>query len=157
MFTASPLSRAPDWEERLAVYLDRVSDEPFAWGSHDCALFAAGAVKAMTGTDPAEDFRGTYSDRAGAAAALKQHGAGTLLKTATAWLGHSKHPAFAQRGDIVMKDRTTLGVCVGLHSWFVGEEHGENGLVAVPTATCTKAFSLPYSAPASSTEVRADV
>lgn len=150
-------SRAPDWEERLSVYLDRVIEEPFKWGSHDCALFAAGAVNAMTGTDPAADLRGTYDDRVTAALALKERAAGTLLKTAVAWFGSPKHPAFAQRGDLVMKDRTTLGVCVGLHSWFVGEEHGQHGLVALPTASCTKAFTLPYSAPASNTEVRDDV
>ena len=108
----------------------------------------------MTGTDPAAAFRDTYSDRAGAAAALKDHGAGTLLKTATAWLGASKHPSLAQRGDIVMKDRTTLGVCVGLHSWFVGEEGEFRGLVALPTINCTKAFSVPFVVAASSEEVR---
>ncbi|MBB5709448.1 DUF6950 family protein [Sphingomonas xinjiangensis] len=154
MFTTSALSRAPDWEERLSVYLDRVRDEPFKWGSHDCALFAAGAVKAMTGTDPAADFRDTYTNRTGAAAALQEHGAGTLLKTVTSWLGEPKHPAFAQRGDVVIKDRNTLGVCVGLHSWFVGEEHGAQGLVALPTANCTKAFTLPYAVAASSEEGR---
>ncbi|SEM40432.1 hypothetical protein SAMN05192583_0068 [Sphingomonas gellani] len=148
----STLARAPDWEERLAVLLDRKSEEPFKWGSNDCALFACDAIKAMTGSDPAEAFRGTYNDRAGSAVALREHGAGTLLKTATAWLGQSKHPAFAQRGDIVMKDRNTLGVCVGLHSWFVGEEHGQNGLVALPTADCSKAFTLPFAA--STGEVR---
>ncbi len=142
----SELVRAPDWEERLAVLIDRKSEEPFRWGSNDCALFACDAIKAMTGTDPAEAFRGTYSDRAGSAEALRTHGAGTLLRTATAWLGSPKHPVFAQRGDIVMKDRTTLGVCVGLHSWFVGEEHGQQGLVAIPTADCTKAFTLPFAA-----------
>lgn len=154
METPSALCRAPDWEERLSVYLDRVRDEPFKWGSHDCALFAAGAVKAMTGTDPAAAFRDTYKDRAGAAAALTKHGAGTLLKTVTSWFGQPKHPVFTQRGDIVMKDRNTLGVCVGLHSWFVGEEHGANGLVALPTINCTKAFSLPFAVAASNEEVR---
>ena len=157
MLSTSSLCRAPDWEERLAVFLDRKREEPFKWGSHDCALFAADAIKAMTGTDPGEAFRDTYSDRAGSALALRDHGAGTLLKTVTAWLGAPKHPAFAQRGDLVMKDRNTLGVCVGLHSWFVGEEHGHNGLVALPTAHCTKAFTLPYATATSSMETRADV
>lgn len=154
MEVPSPLVRAPDWEERLAVYLDRVREEPFAWGSHDCALFAAGAVRAMTGTDPAAGLRNTYSDRAGAALALRERAAGTLLRTATAWLGRAKHPAFAQRGDLVMRGPTTLGVCVGLHSWFVGEEHGASGLVAWPTASCSKAFTLPYAAPASTEDAR---
>ena len=108
----------------------------------------------MTGTDPAADFRDTYTNRTGAAAALKEHGAGTLLQTVTSWLGDPKHPVFAQRGDIVMKDRNTLGVCVGLHSWFVGEEHGAQGLVALPTSNCTKAFTLPFAVAASSEEGR---
>lgn len=150
----SDIVRAPDWEERLAVYLDRKREEPFKWGSNDCALFAADAIKAMTGVDPGEAFRGQYDSRTGSALALRDHGAGTLLKTVTTWLGQPKHPVFAQRGDIVMKDRNTLGVCVGLHSWFVGEEHGQNGLVAVPTADCTKAFSLAFEAAPSIEEVR---
>lgn len=157
MESPSAFCRAPDWEERLAVFLDRKREEPFKWGSNDCALFAADAIKAMTGTDPGEPFRNTYSDRKGAAAALKEDGAGTLLKTTIEWLGQPKHPAFAQRGDIVMKDRNTLGVCVGLHSWFVGEEHGQQGLVSLPTAHATKAFTLPYAAAPSSKEDRADV
>lgn len=152
MPSTSELVRAPDWEERLAVLLDRKSEEPFRWGSNDCALFAADAIRAMTGGDPGEAFRGQYDSRAGSAAALREHGEGTLLKTVTAWLGQAKHPVFAQRGDIVMRDRHTLGVCVGLHSWFVGEEHGQSGLVSLPTADCSKAFTLPFAA--SNGEVR---
>lgn len=154
MNQTSIIARAPDWEERLAVYLDRVAQEPFAWGEHDCALFAMGAVKAMTGVDPAELYRGTYSDRSGSADALRTLGSGTLLKTITAWFGTPKHPSLAHRGDVVMRDRNTLGICVGLYCWFVGEEGSHAGLVALPTADCTKAFTVPYSAPASAVEVR---
>lgn len=108
----------------------------------------------MTGTDPAASYRGTYTDRAGAAEALRKHGAGTLLRTAVAWLGAPKHPVFAQRGDLVMRDRNTLGVCVGLYSWFVGEEHDHAGLVVLPTASCSKAFTLPYATAPSVEEAR---
>jgi hypothetical protein len=66
--------RYSDWEERLAVYRDRVEEEPFVWGTHDCALFAAGCVNAMTGVDPAAAFRGTYDSRIGAAEALRDKG-----------------------------------------------------------------------------------
>ncbi|MBM6577109.1 hypothetical protein KCP91_12070 [Microvirga sp. SRT01] len=139
--------RAPDWEDRLATYLDRVAEEPFAWGSNDCALFASGGIRAMTGVDPGADFRGAYDTRQGSAEALRTFGEGTLLKTTTAWLGNSKHVSQAKRGDVVMKDRHTLGICVGLHSLFVGEEHGHHGTVYVPTADCTRAFTIPFDAP----------
>lgn len=143
----SQIIRAPDWEDRLSTYLDRVSQEPFAWGSHDCALFAASAVKAMSGVDPAAAFRGQYDTREGSALALREIGAGTLLKTVTSWFGGHKHVSQAKRGDIVMRDRTTLGICVGLYSYFVGEEHGQNGLVAIPTAECARAFTVLFEAP----------
>ena len=147
METSSQIVRAPDWEDRLANYLDRVAEEPFAWGTHDCALHAASAIKAMTGVDPGEAFRGQYDTRTGSALALRELGNGTLLKTVTAWLGASKHPSQAKRGDIVMRDRSTLGVCVGAYSYFVGEEHGHRGLVFVPTSDCARAFTVPFVAP----------
>lgn len=154
MTTHPPIVRYSYWEECLSNYLDRIREQPFDWGSHDCALMASGAVKAMTGTDPGEAFRGTYSTREGAAEVLRTLGAGTLLKTAISWFGPAKHPSQAMRGDLVMKDRTTLGVCVGQWSWFVGEEAGQEGLISWPTARCTKAFTVPFDAPASSVEAR---
>lgn len=137
-------ARHQDWEERLSLYLDRVADQPFEWGEHDCALFAADCVKAMTGADPAEAYRGKYDTARGAAEALREHGAGTLLKTLKAIFGEPISPHFAQRGDVVMRDATTTGICVGRFSWFVGQESGEQGLVHLPTAACRYAFRVPF-------------
>lgn len=53
-------ARRPDWRGRLATYLAGLAGAPFRPGHHDCALFAAGAVEAMTGADLAADYRGTY-------------------------------------------------------------------------------------------------
>lgn len=44
--------RLHDWEHRLTRYVTEVACTGFAHGSHDCALFAAGAVEAITGIDP---------------------------------------------------------------------------------------------------------
>lgn len=144
--------RYPDWEDRLSHYLGRVEDEPFAWGTHDCALFAAGCVNAQTGVDPAAAFRGTYDSRVGAAEALRDKGQGTLLKTVKGWFGEPVAVPFAKRGDLVMRDTSerdrALGVCTGLYSWFVGEEQGQQRLVPVPTAECRYAFSVPFEASA---------
>jgi hypothetical protein len=52
--------RLSDWRERLTAYLVSVAGRPFAYGSHDCALFVAGAVEAMTDFDPAALHRGQY-------------------------------------------------------------------------------------------------
>jgi hypothetical protein len=142
------VSRASDWEDRLRTYFDRVEDEPFRWGTHDCALFTASAISAMCGVDPAEGFRGTYDTQAGAMEALRATGHGTLLKTVKAWLGEPKSVHLAQRGDIVMRDRTTMGVCVGLFSRFVGQEQGQERLIFVPTASCKYAFTVPFRPPA---------
>ena len=138
------LARFEDWEERLSLRLDNVADKPFEWGSHDCALFAADCVKAMTGFDPAEAFRSRYDTQHGAAVALREHGAGTLLKTLKAIFGEPISPHFAQRGDVVMLDRTTTGICVGRFSYFVGREEGVEGLLVIPTAQCRYAFRVPF-------------
>lgn len=138
------LKRHDDWEERLSVYLDRVADEPFKWGSHDCALFAADCVLAMTGADPAEAYRGKYDTARGAAEALREHGAGTLLKTLRATFETEVSVHFAQRGDVVMLDATTTGICVGRFSYFVGREQDHEGLAIIPTAQCRYAFRVPF-------------
>lgn len=138
------MERFDDWEARLAVYLDRVEWEPFTWGQHDCALFAASAICAQTGVDPAAEFRGKYFDARGAAQALRAYGEGTLLKTVTQWLGEPKSAHHAKRGDIVMRDRLTTGVCVGHYSYFVGIEQGYERLAILPTRDCQKAFTVPF-------------
>ncbi|ATI54178.1 DUF6950 family protein [Sphingomonas melonis] len=139
----STFVRHQDWEERLSLILDRKSDQPFKWGENDCALFAADCVKAMTGGDPAEAYRGKYDTARGAALALREHGEGTLLKTLRA-LFTEVSPHFAQRGDVVMLDATTTGICVGRFSYFVGREEGQEGLITMSTAACRYAFRVPF-------------
>jgi hypothetical protein len=138
--------RFPDWHDRLCVYLDRVTDEPFKWGEHDCALFGADAVERMTGTDIAADYRGQYNDYPSACRALRECGQGTLLKSMKHWFGEPISVHLAKRGDLVMKDRRTVGVCVGQFSWFVAEIGSGAGLIALPTASCRYAFTVPFEA-----------
>lgn len=140
--------RYQNWEETLSLYIDRVAEDRFEWGKHDCVLFTASCIKAMTGHDPAEAMRGTYSTARGAAEALRQHGAGTLLKTVKATLGEPISPHFAQRGDVVMQDARTAGICVGRYSYFVGREQDQERLVPIPTSACRYAFRIPFEATA---------
>lgn len=109
--------RYNDWQTRLAVYLRTIQDQPFTWGHHDCALFAANAVLHTTGQDPAPMFRGVYTDRAGAHAALKAFAGGGLAETAEKICAQCRFPevlpAFCQRGDVALCTQgghDTLGI-----------------------------------------------
>ena len=102
--------RFEDWPVRLAKYIEESRNKPFQWGEHDCAIFAAGAVKAITGIDPAAEYRGQSESARESYAWVKEQD-GSLLR-----IMDSKFPrhkvAFARRGDICMW-QNSLGVCVG--------------------------------------------
>lgn len=132
--------RLPDWEERLHHYLAEHERAVFVWGGFDCALFAAGAVEAQRGDDPAAAYRGRYSTAVGAARALRRYGEGTLEATIDA--GFAERPiGFARRGDLVLVDGM-VGVCVGPEALFIGEEDGAAGLVSYPRAAWSKAWEV---------------
>jgi hypothetical protein len=132
--------RVKNWETRLAAYLTERGGMAFAYGANDCALFAAGAVEAITGNDPAQAFRGAYKSKTGSLRALRDIGAGTLLETIDG-LFEAKPPAFAQRGDLVWNGES-VGVCIGAVAAFVGETDGIDGLVLVPRADWVKAWAI---------------
>ena len=92
----------------LEAHLYSRIDTPFAWGVHDCCLFAADAIEAMHGVDIADDFRGKYSDQVSAMELIKTVTGGSTIADAAAHCA-SKHgmtehqfPLMAQRGDLVV-------------------------------------------------------
>jgi putative hemolysin len=108
--------RRPDWRARLVDYLGRQAAAKFRPGTCDCGLFAAGAVEAMTGFDPAARWRGKYRTLA----------AGFALVQADGYADHAAvfanlypdiAPALAQIGDIAVlpgdAGSTALGVVQG--------------------------------------------
>lgn len=125
--------RKPDWEARLAAYLEPLRARPFAWGTHDCCTFASGAVEAVTDVDPMPEFRGKYRSAAGASRALRTIGAGDLARTLDAKFNPVPAP-LAQRGDIVMHDGL-LGICLGPVLVAVGREGERDGLVLFDRAS----------------------
>lgn len=150
------LTRHSAWTDSLQTYLDRVREQPFEWGTHDCVTFACGAIKAITRVDLIDTHVGTYSTKKEAAQKLRDLGHGTLIRAVTSALGKSVHTAQAGRGDIVLRrdgNNFSLGVAVSHGwSWFVGEETSafagdglpitRHGLVAIPTAQCTRAWKV---------------
>ena len=138
------MPRHQDWPLRLARFLDARRDLAFAWGRHDCALFAADWVLECTGIDHAARFRGRYSTARGSAGALRRFGAGTLVATVTAALGPPlPGPLLAQRGDVaamVAEDRSVaLGVVEGAHAVYL---QAEGGLARRPLAQAAAAWRV---------------
>jgi len=97
------MKRREDWPERLARFLDARRETAWEYGAHDCALFAADAVHAITGVDPAARIRG-YIGRLAAIEVVRQHGGlAHLAETEMARAGSvPAAPGKAQRGDLVL-------------------------------------------------------
>lgn len=121
-FTAKvPAKRLPDWQPRLAALISQRMRQPLVWGQHDCCLFAADAVLAVTGHDLAASLRGTYSTEAGATQALQQLGG--LVDLCVQRLGPVVRTQQAQAGDVGLASAggvRSLVVCGGAHFLAVG-------------------------------------
>lgn len=127
-----------DWQTRLSDLLRARARMPFAWGSNDCCLFAADAVLAMTGTDPAAALRGYDSPRG--ALCLINAGGG-LHAITTAALGDPVSPRLATVGDVVLLQigrREALGICNGVN--VLGP--GPDGMAALGMTTALAAWKI---------------
>lgn len=143
--TLSAVKRLTHWRGPLDAAVNAHRHHPFAWGSHDCALLAADAVKAVIGVDPAESFRGRYDDRSTAEAALKAEGYEDQVALAAS-LFEEIHPSVARVGDLAAVPSGVLGF-VG--SFALGVVTGPNiavmaiaGLGFVSLAEATRAFKV---------------
>lgn len=105
--------RRNDWQLRLEAFARSRASRPFAWGSNDCALFAADAVEAITGEHLCEDLRG-YAGVREALKMLKEHGG--VRGIASRALGEPIPVRMAAIGDVVVVPagkREALGICNG--------------------------------------------
>jgi len=107
--------RFDDWPSLMNQAIDAARDMPFQWGHHDCALFAADVVKAITGCDYAQSWRGRYTDPFSLLRLLKQHQFNELTDLVDTYLPRIDC-APAGRGDVVaidMDGHAALGICAG--------------------------------------------
>ena len=140
------MKRYPDWPRRLYAHLQTSAQLPFAWGVHDCALFACAGVAALTGIDPAAGLRGTYTSRFGATSVvLREAGGFENLVERLAARHDMKEvpPKRAQRGDLVLfdsQDGPALGQVHldGVHVFSAAPD----GLALVPLALCRRAWRV---------------
>lgn len=126
--------RFEHWPETLSEFIEARRNTPFVWGETDCTLFAADAVKALTGVDPAAQYRGKYSDQKGALRLIKEAGSLSGLVPL-----ESIPVQFASRGDVVLLD-TESGQALGVHLGRVIAGQGPTGLMFVPTSHALAAW-----------------
>lgn len=131
--------RRNDWRPRLTAYLADVAREPFVMGKHDCALFAAGAVKAMTGRDIARGFRGYRTLAAGIRKARKKGFDDHIAIFADRF--EDVPVSYAQVGDVAVveaEEGPALGIVQGEHIYMAGPA----GICLKPLLSSTRAFRV---------------
>lgn len=93
--------RKETWAADLTAYLATIAAQSLIPGQHDCALFAAGAVEAMTGVDLAAEWRGTYDSLPKGMRRLKAAGHRNLASLLASLLPEVP-AAQAHPGDVVL-------------------------------------------------------
>ncbi|SDX54258.1 DUF6950 family protein [Allgaiera indica] len=120
------MKRRDDWMQRLSNYIGRHSRAGFRYGELDCALFAAGAVAAMTDEDLSAPYRGRYKTLTGALRVLRKAGHRDHIALVDS-LFEAVPPAFAHPGDVVCvdtEDGPALGVLQGPKIYLLTEANG---------------------------------
>lgn len=101
-------AKRDDYRTRLAAYVASVAGQPFRPRKHDCALFAAGAVEAMTGVDHARGLRGYRTLEKGRAKLAEKGFADHVAYAAS--LYDEVPPLKARVGDVIARIKTWLAI-----------------------------------------------
>jgi len=145
------MGRRDHWEVLLHQAIEAARRRPFAWGDHDCCLWAGRVVETLTGADHWSGWAGGYSDPKTALRALRARGLTGPESVARHYLGPPLRLLLtAQRGDVVLAEvesgeagaetvvAPALGVCVGKACAFPGPD----GLAFVPLRGCALAWPV---------------
>lgn len=104
------MKRKPDWVAALRREVELAERASFGYGKHDCAIFAARCVDAMTGSNIRDSFIEVVDART-TVSTLRD--AGGLEAAVTARLGAPIETGLPRRGDVCLTNPNQIGVCVG--------------------------------------------
>lgn len=141
------MKRFENWPTLLAVFIAEARERAFAWGQNDCCLFAADAVRVMTGVDAAAKLRGKYKTKVQAYALLKRFAGGGVAETASKITAAHSMPEvpvlMAQRGDVLLLE-TELGPALGIVdlSGAQAVAQGIDGLTMTPICAALRAWRV---------------
>lgn len=121
-------------------YLADCARRPFRPGKHDCALFVAGAVDAMTGVDPAAEWRDQYRSLKRGREILAEAGVTDMVEIAAARFPEIE-PIFAQEGDVAVVDGDD-GPAFGLVQGPMIYVLRPDGMGFVPLTDAKRAFRV---------------
>jgi hypothetical protein len=127
--------RHRDWVARLWETVARFRGVPFAYGQHDCCLFAARCVDAMTGSQHARDLADHYTNERTALRYI--HACGGVGPAIAQRLGEPVPGHCARRGDVCLvpvEGGDGVGVCLGIDIAVASER----GLLYYPLHTATQ-------------------
>lgn len=135
------LKRLPDWRSRLFAYVDEVKLMPYDEAKHNCGLFPAGAVKAITGVDYAAPYR-KLKTLPGQLRRMRREGFANHVELAAS-LFQEIHPSQARMGDLAaFKADDDIGVALGVvisENVFVLRR---DGLGTLPLLSADRAFRI---------------
>lgn len=136
----TPIARRPDWRSALVAWLHDVRKTPFDQSNHDCALFAAGAVNAMTGMDFAAAYRGRYTTTRGGLRVLRRDGFADHVALAAAHLPACPLSALRE-GDLVVIP-APVGRALGVVQGAMAYVPGLHGTGLMPVSAAQSAFQV---------------
>lgn len=132
--------RVQGWRNILADYVAGAARAPYQPGIADCALFAAGAVDAITGSDHRRVWAGRYRCVTGGRRLVRAAGHADLVALVAS--SFAEVPvAYARPGDLAAlagSDGPALGVVQGEGIYVLTPA----GLATVPLLTALRAFRV---------------
>jgi hypothetical protein len=102
----------------ISSYIRDNRDTPFEWGSFDCCVFVATAIKIQTKIDVYKPYSGKYKTEIGAAKALKRYG--SIEDTLDKYFERI-NPALAGRGDVHMLSNGIMALQFSGGKWATTE------------------------------------
>lgn len=132
--------RIKGWRSRLAATIDKARADAFAPGVHDCGLFSAAIVEAVTGVDHGDVWRGKYKTLVGGYKLLAKKG---FKDVPSYWAAHLPeiHPCEAATGDLASLD-TPEGAAMGVVSGDRIFVLMPGNLGTVPLLSASRAFKV---------------
>ena len=130
--------RALRWQQVLDAKVEEWRPRVLSWGKHDCCQFVRDVTLAITGVDRGGSFP-AYSSYAAASALVDE--AGGMAAFLSSVFGTPKHPARAQRGDVVAVETgagLTAGICIGVRCACFGPA----GLTFYPMSAAQCAWAV---------------